>query len=259
MITPSRWFGGSSSKKHRDNMINNYGLSYIKHFPEKDKFHNTDIKGGVSYFLTKKGYVGSVKFDTNNKSEIRDFKKHGIIFIDNYDTIIDKIKDKCSENYSTKFRRNGSIQTNDKRLKSVYIENETTKCLASRDRVFYLDNGSFSPQNTYLSSHKVVTPLAQGSGYNKIEKFIYLPPGEIANSSYILFEFQTESEAKGFINLLSKNVIQFGIMIRKTTQSLTSGCFENLPMLDLSKNWPNEELYQYFNLSSSEIEIIEKI
>jgi site-specific DNA-methyltransferase (adenine-specific) len=259
MITPSRWFGGSSSKEHRENMINKYGLFYIKHFEDNKFFKGTDIKGGVSYFLSNKGYSGKVKFVYKDKESYRDFKSFGVVFINNYDEILNKVILKTkNNNLSSKFRRNGSIQTNDKRMSNVQLDG-FIECLASRNRNLFIDINSISIDNSYLNSHKVVTPLAQGNAYAKIDKFIYLPPLSVANSSYILFEFDSKNECDNFIDFLKIDFIQFLISIRKNTQSLTSGCFIYLPNLPMNRKYKTEDIFEYFNFNDYDVKLISEI
>ena len=256
MITPSRWFGATSSKKHREKMINEYGLKKIKHFDNPNIFEGADIKGGVSFFLIEKNYKGDVEFTFNDRTEKRDLKSKSSVFLYNYDNILEKVNKNKSSSFKSIFKRNGHIQTNDSRIHSENLK-ESIICLASRDRILKINLDTFSHEQTFLNSHKVVTPLAQGTGYNKIEKFIYLEPGKVANSSYVLFNFNSKDECDGFINLLKLDLIQFLIAIRKTTQSLTSNCFD-IPKLDLSKNWTNEDLYNHFNLDEYDRNIIKE-
>jgi len=47
------------------------------------------------------------------------------------------------------------------------------------------------------------------------------------------------------------------IRLRKIKQDNTLNCFRYVPFLDFSKQWTDQELYEYFNLTQDEIDLIE--
>jgi len=251
MVTPSRWFISDTMVEHRKNMINKYGLKMINHNSDNLYFKNADIKGGISYFLTEKGYTGDVDFTSDKIYSKRNLKLNDIITLNDNSSIIEKIKLRCEKNYSSFFRRNGHINTNDYRLETIKNE-KSVECMASRNRTLFINKGSFDENSTFLNYHKVYTPLAQGRGYNRITKINYLEPGKVCNASYIVFCFGTKEECESFICLLNTDLAQLLISSLKPTQSLTSKCFENIPIVPLDKKWTNKDIYEYFDISSIE-------
>src|SRR5690625_1893889 len=86
LITPSRWFaGGKGLDAFREEMLNDQHLTEIHDWltPE-DIFPNTNIRGGVNYFLWDKNYTGkNVRFvshraGTKISDVIRPLKVDGI-------------------------------------------------------------------------------------------------------------------------------------------------------------------------------------
>ncbi len=74
----------------------------------------------------------------------------------------------------------------------------------------------------------------------------------------IYFSFEEEYQAKNFLNYLKTNFVRFCLSIYKINTQLIKGEIAAIPWLDFSKEWTDEKLYIYFNLSKDEIEFIEK-
>lgn len=65
-----------------------------------------------------------------------------------------------------------------------------------------------------------------------------------------------EIEGKKVIDIYSSNLFKWYINNEKSG-GFNTGIFK-LPKIDFNKNWSNKELYEYFNLTQEEIELIEK-
>jgi len=262
MITPSRWFFSSSCSKHRKNMIYKYGLKYLNHSDDNKLFSGTDIKGGISYFICENGYNGKCLLDYKNNKEYRDFKINGNILLEkNNEDIINKITQKIKKDRlkitSSIYNRNGHINTNDNRMK---IENGDIKCYASKKRIMYVSKNDINLESVNYGKFKAITPLAQGTGYDIISDFIFCDKNDIANSSYIVFPFNTEKETKNFIHYTSLKLIKYLISLRKSTQAITSTCFDYVPIIwNEAEYFNNQDVYNYFGISKEEINIIERI
>ena len=111
LITPSRWFAGDAQDKSflklREFVQENNHIRAMYNYKEgKEVFPNTEIKGGVNYFLYDKDYEGKVRFVNVEKgvekTEIRNLFEEGmdIIISDsiNY-SILSKVKD--SKNFES--------------------------------------------------------------------------------------------------------------------------------------------------------------
>lgn len=66
----------------------------------------------------------------------------------------------------------------------------------------------------------------------------------------------SKEEADCIINTLTKKVFRFYID-REKSGGFNTGIY-NLPALDFSKEWTDQEIYEYFNLTKEEIELIEE-
>ena len=259
MITPSRWFFATSHNDHRKKMIYNYGLKHLTHFENHKFFGGTDIKGGLSYFVCQKGYNGECEFSYNGQTSNRNFKKSGHIFLDiRNENIAEKVVDKINKSNlklsSAMYVRNGHINTNDQRLTE---DDSGIPCFASKNRKLYVQKNNIDLNAVNYGKYKAINQLAQGVGQDIISDFIFCDKSEIANSSFIAFPFDTEKETRNFINYMSLKPVKFLVALRKSTQAITSTCFDYVPVL-WEEIQSDKDYYEYFDLSKKEIELIEE-
>lgn len=69
--------------------------------------------------------------------------------------------------------------------------------------------------------------------------------------------FDTEKEAKNFLNFLIGKFARY--MMRTTFSSvhLSKNNFIFVPAMDFNQEWPDKKLYEYFELDENEINLIE--
>jgi site-specific DNA-methyltransferase (adenine-specific) len=103
----------------------------------------------------------------------------------------------------------------------------------------------------------MVFGVANGKDIRGTANFFILKPGEVCTETYLMLgAFDTHGEAVSFKEFMHSSLAQYLITLRKPTQHLV-GALGWLPELDWSRSWSNKDLYEYFNLSSDEISIIE--
>jgi site-specific DNA-methyltransferase (adenine-specific) len=254
MITPSRWFSNIDLKIFREKMINSFGLKILKHYENGcDIFgKNIEIKGGVSYFLLDKNYCGDVLF---NEKHIT-FSQN-IISTDNISTLIEKIIK--TENISSEFNSGSyfKIETNDKRVS----DKNDIKCFMSKNNGYikYISKSDLDIKPN-IKKWKVLIPSASGSKNNigSLGNIRIAKPNEVCSASFVHFAFDTELESTNFSLYIKTNLIKYLIKLRKPTQRVKKDIFEWVPKLDFTRTWTDEELYNYFNLTQEEIDLIEK-
>ena len=66
------------------------------------------------------------------------------------------------------------------------------------------------------------------------------------------------TEGNNLINLLQQNVYKFINDSLRAHSTVPTPVLKNLPMVDLSRSWTDEELYKHFNLTLDEIKLIEE-
>lgn len=80
--------------------------------------------------------------------------------------------------------------------------------------------------------------------------------GSVSRMS-VHYNVPTEQEGMNLVNLLTRKVYQFVCYVTNNRNSTTRDWLRQLPLVDLSHTWTDEELYKHFNLTQEEIDLIE--
>lgn len=250
-VTPSRWFiGGKGLDSFRNMMMNRKDIKLIVHEDCGKKWfgNHVEIKGGVSYFIKDTNHQGNCIF--NGVSY--DLSKYDIVTKPQHHAIIDKIVsyDSLSELYisSNYFK----IRTNDKKLK----DDGEIKCyvssLKSKNRFKYVDICDFKP-----NFWKVITSRAAFGAYSGFAYTNISCPDEIHTDSYISFRVNDENEAKSLQSYMNCKLVNYLLSVRKISQDICWKTCKWIPLVPLTKNWSDHDIYQYFKLSADDIAIVE--
>jgi site-specific DNA-methyltransferase (adenine-specific) len=259
-ITPSRWFGkdGKVMEEHRKNMVMNFGLKRIVELA-KNPFGNTEIKGGISYFLLEKGYNGNVQIN-NEFVDLRSQLQQLGCLIPNIDIltqsgIVKMAKKKnivdlyCSASFF-------KINTNDARLKKEKSDGDILCHLSGqKGSVAYFPIDQIpEKKKKYVEMHKITYPAAYGKGNEILNKCVkYVPPNEIVSGSFVFFAFEKENEARNFKETMETSKILLNMMkLKKIKQHIYSQVFDWVPLLDSSKVWSDDEIAEFCGLTETE-------
>jgi len=252
-IVPSRWFaGGKGLDKFREMMINRTDILYIKHYDDACRiFGNTvDIKGGVNYFLIDNEYNGlcdyngkKVKFNTFDV--ILDSKYYGLV---NLFTEYDKIT--CIYHGQGHF----NVKTNNENL----TDNKTLiKCYVSQQKGFikYIDKKYIKND---ITTYKIITARAAFGANSGFGNMFIGYPNEICSQSYILFEVNSENEAKSLLSYMKCKLPNLLLSLRKSSQDISESTCKWIPLPPLDREWNDEDIYTHFNLSEDEIKLVKE-
>ena len=109
-----------------------------------------------------------------------------------------------------------------------------------------------------IDKWKVVLRAADGKGRDYTSYYILAKPGQVCSESFVCFCFDTEQIARNFLSYFETNLFKYLMSLRKIKQDITKEVFSLIPQVDLSKNWTDQDLYAYFNLTPQEIALIEE-
>lgn len=114
----------------------------------------------------------------------------------------------------------------------------------------------------WIGKWKVMTTyLRDSSNHFPMKIFLtleILPPNHICTETYLIVGvFDTKQEAENLLSYLKTKFARFLISRLATTQHLSKAKFKLVPIQDCSKPWSDKELYEKYNLTKEEIEIIE--
>ena len=250
-VIPSRWFaGGKGLNSFRKNMLKRTDIVYIKHFDDASKIFGSSvsIEGGVNYFLKDINHNGDCMYNGSktklNKYDVFvDGKYHN--FIDKVNNLRSIINQYCSAGYF-------KYITNDSRLRTVGKIKCYVSLQKSSDRCKYITEYEFNKNNFFW---KVIT--ARANGGNKCFGNIFIGnPDEIHTSSYISFKVSDEDEAKSLLCYMKCRLPNFMLSLRKHSQDISKNTCKWIPLPPLNKEWTDDEVYKYFDLSEEDIKLI---
>ncbi len=289
LITPSRWFAGDAQDKSflklREFIQENNHIRALYNYKDgKEVFPNTEIKGGVNYFLYDKEYDGKVKFVNVDKgvekAEVRNLFEEGmdIIISDsvNYG-ILSKVKDYDGFESLMKIttgRNAFGIIGKESVVNSISSKdyfNGAIELRCKSDEIRWTKRENVTKGRDIMEKYKVFISKSAGSP-NKDFRVIGKPfvggIGAVCTDSLIpIGKFETEEEANNLAIYLKTKFLRYMVFIIKMSQNVTQIVYKYVPMQDFTSKsdvcWGkpiceiDAYLYQKYGLSKEEILLIE--
>lgn len=293
-ITPSRWFaGGRGLDTFRHEMLNDHHIKEIHDWltPE-DIFPNTNIRGGVNYFLWDKNFIdNSIRFASyKNGKKISDLNRPlaiegiDILLRDNIGIkVLEKIYANDYDNTNTiseivsplrPFGFRGYFVDDDRyNSKPDTLTNPVT-CYARGWKKGYIERDIVEIRFDWIDQWKIFTPRANNIGTELSDDNFNIRiggPGTICTESYIVIGADNayeKNEAEALGKYLQTKFSRFLHSLAKGSQDATSKTYRFIPMQDFSANsdinWNNpnaeidQQLYKKYELSQEEINYIEE-
>ncbi len=270
MIIPARWYaGGKGLNDFRDEMLNDERIKKLIDFPDASEcFPGVDIAGGVCYFLWDRDYSGPCEVTNIFKGE----EQKSIRPLNQFDTFIrfsqaisiikkvqSKNEPKMSEQVSSRKpfglpttvrpTNNGNIKLRWNKGTGLYEREKITVGTELIDK--------WKVISSYVSYDHAGQPDKDGKRklFSKVE---ILPPETICTESYlVLGSYDNPEEAKNLALYLCSKFVRFLISQLSYTQHVTKDKFQFVPVLDMTKKWTDDKLYERYNLTKNEINFIE--
>lgn len=272
MIIPSRWFsGGKGLDDFRETMLNDRRIRKIVDYADsKDCFTSgVDIPGGICYFLWQSDYDGDCL--------VTNVLKRGEL---------DSTTRPLNE-YATFIRQNRAVSIVKKVL--AYNEKLMSDYVLSR-RPFGLDsNVKFDADGDLvfrssaglgaIKSSKVTAGLDLVDKWNTIISKVTtehagvpdrdgkmrvlavvetLPPHAVCSESYLVTgTFDTQKEAENLADYLRTKFVRFLMTQMLASMNMSKSTFSFVPVQDFTRLWTDNDLYEKYGLSDSEIDLIE--
>ncbi len=295
MITPSRWMTKTAQgipDKWVEEMIKSNNIEILHDFPDASHcFPGVEIKGGVSYFLWSRDYNGKCHYfyhDTGKNTTIERFDfldstNAGVVIRDpKANNIIEKIE-KVEGRYYINSNDNFSGMVSPKH----FFDNGIL--LTSNWSDYQLESSDITPIKYYISAamkgrpfgwislnqipknqmtvplHKVYIPAAGGTGNDSqiLGRPIYGEPNSVCSQTYLVIGYDPErhnfnyDHCQNIISYVSTKFFRYLVSIKKKTQNGPRGVYQFVPQQDYSRPLNDEFLYERYNLSIEEIELIE--
>lgn len=282
MIVPARWYsGGMGLNQFRSDMLNDkHIVKLVDYINSKDCFQGVDIAGGVCYFLRDRDRPSDMCEITNisgneTNTTQRSLNEFESLFIrsNNAIEIIKKVKQKTSRFMSeivspidtfgipSKEKGHKPKQEGDIALLHTLGYNDQDVSYISRDTV---------KKNHHLIDKykvKISIMVPQGgevgirpeNGYRSISTPQILPPGQVDSFSYLnIGFFDTKEEAINLVRFVSCKFTRFLLRTTYSSVHVSKDNFQFVPLVDFKESWSDKKLYEIYELSESEIDLIEK-
>jgi len=256
-VVPARWFkGGKKLDSFRKWMKQREDIEHLKFYPNKESpFPNTDISGGVCWILINKNYKGN----TNFNGSLIDLDRYDIV-VENPEiySVLEKIRSKTKKDITSIYipRGNYNISTNDEKLKNKKEKNDIV-CYTSqkRNEKKYINKIYCRPDKKW----KVATVRANGNSNTGFGMTKIVRPNEVFSDSFIGFEVSNQTKAENLKKYLETTFANFLLIARKVSQDISRFKLKWIPLMDFSKEWTDEKLYDYFGINQKEVNKIKSI
>lgn len=292
LIIPTRWYvGGKGLDEFRLNMLNDIHLKKLHDFLNpKEVFPNTNIRGGVCYFLwdadydnTKGTQVISYKNGKVLSDVIRPMKIEGVdIFIrdpkapkiltkvinSNFSSISENISSRKPFGFGTTFTNDSQFKSNKNDLKEPVI------CYGKGMKKGYIEKDIIDKNIDWIDAYKLYTPRANNIGTELNDDNLNThvgSPNTICTESYLVIGTDlnlNENSVKNLSKYFSTKFVRYLHSLAKASQDATSKTYRFVPVQEFDKesdiDWAtsisniDKQLYIKYNISEDEVEHIEK-
>lgn len=276
MIIPARWYaGGKGLDDFRNTMLSNRHITrLIDYSNAKDCFPGISLGGGVCYFLWDRDHEADCKF-TNIHDGVESTQERNLqefpVFVRYNEalSIIHKVQKKTKSYISDVMggRNPFGFESFARGEKKPQHDNDCV--LHYSGGVGYVPVNSVTKARDLVGKYNVMISRAtsehagepDGSGmYNVLSVIRVLKPNEVCTDSYLLaYSTEDEEKAENFAEYVRTKFFRFLVLQSVTSISLSKEKFGFVPMLDFSRKWTDNDLYQEFDLSEDEIAFIESM
>ena len=276
MIMPARWYtGGKGLDDFREAMLKDRRIRQMFDYPNpKECFPNTNISGGVCYFLWDRNYDGLCTFENVIRGErIRLLRRldeyeifiryntalsivHKVVNHRGFSSLSDLVSTRNVFGLASSVR--GTQHQDAEHSLQVYtsgglgwIEEESVAIgtpLIDRYKVF---------MGKVLSGHLGET---DEQGLVKVIATIHVAnPKDVCTDSYLVIGgFVTREEALNLAAYLKTKTLRYLLLQALASMNISRGNFRFVPVLDFTKSWTDEMLYDRFGFTGEEIATIEQ-
>lgn len=283
-IIPTRWYaGGKGLDSFRDSMLSDIHLKELHDYLEPELiFPNTNIRGGVCYFLWDKRYNNVdnlLHAVTHSKLGIVSDTKRPLkigsvnIFIRHTEaiSILDKIavfkEDSISRYISPRrpFALDGTfINSEDFHDKPKGLKDPIV-CYGKAKTIGYVERDLIDTHCEWIDKWKVFMPYANniGTELNDDNQNTFIgSPKSICTETFIFIGVDLdigEKEAENISLYMRTKFSRFLLSLAKSSQHATAKTYEFVPLQDFSQKWTDEKLYKKYELTKQEISFIESM
>jgi site-specific DNA-methyltransferase (adenine-specific) len=270
MIIPSRWFGGGKGlDEFRSEMLNDDRIRKIVAFEDSSEvFPGVSVAGGICYFLWEKDYKGACEIvnmhggveaiSTRSLNEFGTFIRHGRA-VPIIRKLLARKEKRMNEQVSSykpfglrtyeKPQRSGDIILHWQKGEGPYKRKDITSGLEMIDQWKVISSRS--------GTEHAGNPGSDGAR-RVLAKTIVLPPGTVCTETYLVIGcYSTEQEANNLLAYMKTRLFRFLMSLVMYSHGITKDTYAFIPVLDMTKRWTDDKLYNRYDLTKEDVAFIE--
>ncbi len=270
MVIPARWYaGGKGLDQFRDEMLNDRHLTQLVDHPiASDIFPGVKVNGGICYFLRERDREDDCVV-SSRMSWTSDTLKRPLNQFDTFVrfnkavSILQKVLDKNLPSMSgvvssrKPFGLPTNIRPSGRGNITLYANGTAGKHLRS----------AIDKNLDLVNKWKVFIGRAYGEGgeareYPRkiIAKGILGAPGTACTETYLVVgNYDNKDEASNMLMYLKTRFLRLLLSLRKNTQDINHDRFQFVPLMDMTEQWTDRKLYDFFGLNKEEIFFLESM
>lgn len=270
LVTPQKWLKSPDYFDLRKDVFSK-NLFLISKNPSGTFDDAAHIDGGTIFYIRNNTEPMSKLLIKNIEKSIEgdytlDLRSKLTVNLDFDPKIVESVKEKILKNnskfMSSLYRNPRNISSNHIKNSDIYKEKKfpnSTKVLFSRGNIRYIDSNMNLAQKLKSKNFKVTFERVYGGYWKKGGRFSRLQVNEncITSQSISFFEFDDIIQANNCMNYINSIIATLLRKIVQTDKNYTANSFSLIPIIDFTRSWADQELYEYFNLTQEEIDYIE--
>lgn len=286
LVVPARWYaGGKGLNNFRHEMLNDTRLSVIHDYPNtNDVFPGLNVRGGIMYFLWERDRRGDA-FVTNhmNGSDLgaksRPLLEPGLDTFIRFSTAVDIVKkivrvetgqDESLSLPATKSfaelvspRKPFGLSTNFSDF-SIHATNARDIELCRFGAKGFVSHSQLLEHADWANQWKLFVPYASPGSDDYPHLVLSNPlvagPNMACTETYLVVgPFSSEAESMNVRAYMRTQLFRFLVLALRASQHVTKRVYRLVPTLDFSVTWDDESLYKRYQLTETEIALIDAL
>lgn len=272
-VIPARWYAdGKGLDDFRKAMRTDTAISLLVDIPDSgDAFPGVEIKGGVCYFVRKKGHNGPTltKTLTSGKvvSEIeRDLSEFDVILRrEEAARILRKVQSRVAKDMLNTLetfvsaRKPFGLLANFKNFESKPFDGAVQ--IYANKNIGWVSRDVIAVNQEWIDKQKVIVSKAYGAGESYPHQITGKPivastPSCCTETYLVVRILEDEEQAQRFAAYMRTKIFRFLVSTRKTTQNMSRDKFKFVPDLPMTQEWDDEKLAAYFGLDEEDMTFI---
>ncbi|WP_413569034.1 Eco57I restriction-modification methylase domain-containing protein [Bdellovibrio sp. HCB117] len=270
LVIPSKWFSsGRDLEKFKNKIINSNHVKSITYFENsKNVFPTVNIDGGVCYLNLDKFHNDIPLFfdglspDVGSKLDLT-----GLDIIPDDPKAIPILK-KVRSKWTGKFISDKSIKGRAFGPRTFYFKRNRAEnkpfagsigCIGTGKVKKYIDRSAVTSNQDKIDHYKICVPVVYGGRVG--DQKTTLPPhaiwiaeaGTVVTETYmVVYSSKNKKEVERVATYLRSDFSRYLFGLRKLTASISWEKWLWVPLLEMNRDWSDEDLFDFFNFTKEE-------